>query len=114
MEQYNETDILNTRIALLEIRQAEELKILKEQFQLTYESIKPINLIKHAFSEMTNSAEIKGNILSNVIGLSTGYLSRKVLLGSTHNPIKRILGSILQYAVANIVTKSSDTFISKE
>lgn len=114
MKELNETDTLNETIALLEYKQAQELIILKEQFQFTYESLKPINLIKNAFSEMTNSPDIKGNILNNVIGLSTGYLSKRILLGSTHNPIKRILGSVLQFVVANVVTKKSDSFTSKE
>ncbi len=113
MKQYNATDTLNETIALLEYKKAKELIVLKEQFQLTYESLKPINLIKNTFSEMTNSSDIKGNLLNNVIGLSTGYLSRKVLLGSSHNPIKRILGSIFQFVVTNVVTKNSDSFKSK-
>ena len=114
MKELNETDTLNETIALLEYKQDRELMILKEQFQLTYESLKPLNLIKNAFSEMTNSPDIKGNILNNVIGLSTGYLSKRILLGSTHNPIKRILGSVLQFVVANVVTKKTDSFTSKE
>jgi len=114
MKQINETDTLNETIVLLKYKQAQELIILQEQFQLTYDSLKPINLIKNAFSEMTHSPDIKGNLINNVIGLSTGYLSKRILLGSTHNPIKRILGSVLQYVVANVVTKKSDTFTSKE
>jgi len=114
MKELNETDTLNETIALLEYKQDRELMILKEQFQLTYESLKPVNLIKNAFSEITHSPDIKGNIINNVIGLSTGYLSKRILLGSSHNPIKRILGSVLQFVVANVVTKKSDSFTSKE
>ena len=35
------------------------------------------------------ASEFKGNILSNVIGISAGYLTKKVLLGSTHSPHKK-------------------------
>jgi hypothetical protein len=114
MKQLNETDALNETIALLRYKQAQELMILQEQFQLTYDSLKPVNIIKNAFSEITHSPDIKGNILNNVIGLTTGYLSKRILLGSTHNPIKRILGSVLQFVVANVVTKKSDSFTSKD
>lgn len=57
---------------------------------------------------MATTSEFKGNILSNVIGITTGYLTKKVLLGSTHNPIKRILGTLLQFVITNVVTKHSE------
>ena len=108
MKKTNETDTLNETISLLEYRQAYELGILKEQFEVTYDSLKPINLIKSAFHEMTTSSELKGNLLNNIIGISTGYLTKKVLVGSTHNPFKRILGTVLQFAITNLVTKNKD------
>lgn len=81
MKKKNETDALNEAISLLENKQAHELKLLKEQFQVAYESLKPINIIKSTFREVTSSPEIKNNIVNNAIGLTTGYLSRKVLVG---------------------------------
>lgn len=108
MKKSNETDRLNQAIASLENKQALELSSLKQQFELTYESLKPLNIIKSVFSEMTTSSEIKGNLISNAIGMSTGYLTKKVLLGSSHNPIKKILGTLLQYVITNVVTKHSD------
>jgi hypothetical protein len=108
MKKINQTDTLNETIALLENKQTLELRSLKQQFELTYESLKPLNIIKNVFSEMTTSSDIKGNLISNVIGMSTGYLTKKVLLGSTHNPIKRILGTLLQFVITNVVTKHSD------
>jgi hypothetical protein len=79
----------------------------KEQFHATYESIKTINLIKNTLTEITSSADIKTNILSSVIGLSTGYLYRQLLLDSKHSPVKRVLGSLLQFVVTNLVSKRS-------
>ncbi|MBG6111594.1 hypothetical protein H4V97_000631 [Flavobacterium sp. CG_23.5] len=108
MKKTNETDTLNETISLLEYRQAYELRILKEQFELTYDSLKPLNLIKSAFSEMTTSSELKGNLINNVIGISTGYLTKKLLVGSTHNPFKRILGTAIQFAITNLVTKNKE------
>jgi hypothetical protein len=112
MKKYNATETLYETIALLEYKKAKELIILKEQFQFTYESLKPINIIKNAFSEITNSSDIKGNLLNNVVRLLTD-ISRKVLLGSSQNLVKRVLGSIFQFVVRNVVTKNSDAFKSK-
>ena len=92
----------------MKMKQAEELVQLKDQYQYTIESLKPLNLIKNAFGLMATSPEIKGNILNNIVGMTTGYLTKKVLLGSTHNPIKRILGTMLQFVITNLVTKHSE------
>lgn len=112
MKKKNETDTLNQTIISLQNKQAQELKSLKEQFHLTYESLKPINLIKNTIAQVTESPEIKNNLVNNAIGLTTGYLSKKVLFGASHNPIKKVLGTLLQFAIANVVSKHSDTIKS--
>jgi hypothetical protein len=108
MEKINQTEILKETIFLMKMKQAEELVQLKDQYHYTIESLKPLNLIKNAFGLMATSPEIKGNILNNIVGMTTGYLTKKVLLGSTHNPIKRILGTMLQFVITNVVTKHSE------
>jgi hypothetical protein len=114
MKKMNETDTLKETIALLEYRQRQELRILKEQFEVTYDSLKPLNIIKRVFSEMTTSPDLKGNLLSNVIGMATGYITKKVIVRSSHNPFKRILGNVLQFAITNIVSKRTDPLQSNE
>ncbi len=112
MKMNNERNKLNDAIHTLQTKQAAEFVVLKEQFQLTYESIKPVNLIKSTFQEVVTSPEIQHDVISKVIGLASGYLSKKVLVGASHNPLKRILGTVLQFAIANIVVKHSDTIKS--
>lgn len=105
MKNINQTEALKNAIALLESKQAEELKLLRHQFNNTYDSLKPMNLIKKGFQDITSLPDIKNGLLNNAIGLATGYLSKKVLIGATRNPIKRILGTVLEFAVAGLVTK---------
>lgn len=105
----NKTNALKEAIDLLENKQKHELRLLREQLHVTYQSLKPINLIKSTFNEVSASPEVKDNILSNVIGLTTGYLSKKVLLGTTRNPITKLLGTVFQFTVSNFVAKNADT-----
>lgn len=114
MKKMNETDTLKETIALLEYRQSQELRILKEQFEETYDSLKPLNIIKRVFSDMATSPDLKGNLLSNVIGMATGYFTKKVIVRSSHNPFKRILGNVLQFAITNLVSKRTDPLKSNE
>lgn len=114
MKTQNATDQLNETIAYLEFKQSSELIALKQQFELTYDGLKPLNVIKNVFSEIVSSPDIKGNLLSNAIGLATGYLSRRLLLGATQNPLKKIGGALLQFIITNVVTKESEAYQSKE
>jgi hypothetical protein len=108
MNQINSIANLKAAIRLLEIKQADEKQLLREQLKITTESLKPINLIKHTLIELTTLPEIKESLLNTVIGLVTGYLSKKIVIGSTHNPIKQILGYALQLGVTDVASKNAD------
>ena len=108
-QRINETDALNKSILLLQNKQEDELVLLKEQFHITYESLKPINIIKTTLSKVVESPELKSNIVNNVIGAATGYLSKIVLFGASRNPVTRLMGTLLQFAVTNITAKHGDT-----
>ncbi|NDP28750.1 MAG: hypothetical protein GZ087_15215 [Flavobacterium sp.] len=108
MKNKNETDALNHLIFAQEVKRANDLEQLKNQFHVVYESVKPINLVKNLFHEVTASPEIKNNLVGNAIGLGTGFLTKSILLGTSHNPIKKVLGIVFEFAVANIVSKHSD------
>lgn len=105
MKNKNATDTLNELILVQEMKYANDLERLKEQFDVAYESVKPINLIKNLFHEVTASPEIKNNLLNNVIGFGTGFLSKKLLLGNLHNPVTKVFGTLFEFAVANLVSK---------
>jgi hypothetical protein len=109
MKNKNETEALNELIIIQKMKYANDLAQLKNQFDVAYESVKPINLVKNLFHEVTASPEIKNDLISNVIGFGTGFLSKKLLLGSPHNPIKKIFGTLFEFAVANTVSKHSDS-----
>ena len=112
MNNINQTEALNKTIAALQAKKEIEFSLLKEQFQITYESLKPINLIKSTLANVASSPELKNNVLNNVIGLTTGYISKKVILGSTRNPIKILLGSLFQFAIANVVSRHTESLKS--
>lgn len=100
-------DALSRAIDVLENKKDLELKSLKEQMTTVQEHFKPINLIKSTFHN-ANNPEVKNDIVNNAIGLTTGYLSKKILMGTTHNPIKKLVGTFLEFAIAKVVAKNSD------
>ncbi|MEI6061771.1 MAG: hypothetical protein WCR72_13785 [Bacteroidota bacterium] len=54
---------LRVAILLLESRQAEDGRLLKEQFLVAYESMKPINLIKSALADAAGSPDFQDTLL---------------------------------------------------
>jgi hypothetical protein len=110
----NITSIVGLRnaIQLLEIEQAARGQLLKEQFYLTYDSLKPVNLLKSTLKEISSSPYLIDNILGTAVGLVTGYLSKKILVGSKANNFRKLAGSILQFGVTNVVAQHPDVIKS--
>ena len=96
---------LKMAVQELEMRQASEEGELKDQFHATLESFKPINLLKNTFREVSTSPDLKKDLVNTVIGLTTGFIGKKLLVGSTPNPIKKLLGVVLQFGISNMVAK---------
>lgn len=108
MKNSNPISQLQEKILLLEEKQQNDKILLKEQFKLSYESLKPINLIKDTFNELTHLSGFDGDALDTSLGIAAGYLSKKVVIGSSKNPFKKILGSIVQAGVTNYVMNNTD------
>lgn len=102
----NKTQVLSDVIHLIELRQVKELKELKIQFHITYESLKPINLIKDTIHEVTQSYEIKNGLIKAAIQLGIGYTFKKIFIGKSTNTSKIILANILQSSVSSVLTKN--------
>lgn len=100
----NEREELNFAIIALQEKSAIELSLLKEQLQTTYESLNIIDLIKSTFEEVSSS-KLTNNILGNAIGVGTGALAKKLLIGNSNDPTKNLFGTMVQFTITNVVTK---------
>ena len=110
MKTKNETDSLKELITTLKKKRDYESEMVKYQLHEVCESLKPSNLLKNAFHEVTHSPEIKNNLTNNAIGLGTGFIFKKLLVGTSHNLGKKILGTLIQIGVTGIVAKHLDEF----
>jgi len=109
MEKQNAVDSLRESIRLLEIRQAEEGKIFKEQLLITYESLKPVNLIKSTIKDVTSSVEIRSGLLDTIVSILSGYFTQKMIVRSGSSVFMRIIGTVLQFGVAGFVAKNIES-----
>jgi hypothetical protein len=103
-----ETD-LNDAIVQLERTWAEEGKMVKEQFYLAIDSVRPINLLRSTFKEAIASRDLKNDIVNTSVGLTAGYLSKIVLAGIVKSPLSKLLGTALMFGVTNVVARNPET-----
>jgi len=96
---------LKEAIQLLEIHQRVIGQELKEQVNAVRESLRPVNLIKSTMSDVASSDYIIDNMVGTAFGIGTGYISRKLILGSSVSPVRKLIGSALQLAVTTVTTK---------
>ena len=112
MQNITSTADLKNEIQFLEVERELKGQLLKEQFHLTLEALKPVNILRRTMDDVTSSPYLIENILSSATGLVTGYLSRKLIVGGSANIFRKIIGSLLQFGVTNIVAQRTDVFNS--
>jgi hypothetical protein len=112
MQNINSAAELKDAIQLLEAEQSIKGQLLREQLFLTYEGLKPINLLKNALKEISSTPYLIDNISGTAMGLLGGFLSKKIFVGASGNLIRKLFGSVLQIGVTNLVAQNSETIKS--
>jgi hypothetical protein len=112
MENITSTAGLKKAIELLEAEQDVKLQRLKEQLYPAYESLKPVSLLKSTLKDIRSSPYLIDNIIGTALGLATGYLSKKMVVGASVNRVRKLIGSILQYGITNVVAQHADSIKS--
>ena len=89
-------DLLN-KITLLKEKQKLDLQSLKSQFYETYESVKPVNILKKSLHEVVSSSEIKTDLLKVFVNYATNFVSNKIFPQEKKNPMHKILKKVLKF-----------------
>lgn len=109
MQKITTSEGLKSAIQQLEYNQANEWPLLREQFITAYESFKPINIIKDTIKQAVTSPDIKANIVNAAIGLTSGFVAKKVFVANVKDhPFQKLLGIILEMLVVNKVANNAD------
>lgn len=113
MKNLNASEQLKERIRFLEIRQSEQIQGLKEELNASFESLKPTNFVKNIFHELFSPPDGKNDIVNSIVGMISGFVTRKVLVGHSKNPLKKLAASVAQIALSNGLAKNADNIIDK-
>ncbi len=109
MQSITTSDELKNAIQILEFDQQVREQQLKEHVYLAIESLKPVNLIKSTIHEVVSSPHLIDNVLGVAMGLTSGYISKKIVLGKSVNVIRKLIGTLLQFGITNVVAQNSES-----
>src|ERR1700710_57339 len=98
---------LEVAIAALELKAAAQKREIAETFSVVSENLKPLNLVKNGFRSVFSS-EHKGDLFNALIGLGSGLLSRKLILGRTSGFLGKTVGKAIQWGMAGLVSKNAE------
>ena len=105
MENINSAAELKLAIQAKQFEHNIQGQLLQEELSIAFESLKPISLIKNTVSEITSSPYLIENMLGAITGLVSGYVSKKIAVGTSHNVFRKVMGSVLQFTVTNLVAQ---------
>ena len=108
MEKISTPADLKQAIQVLELQQSVLTIQLKEQFFLTYESLKPANLITSTLNEIRLSPYLTNNVIDAAIGLTAGYISRKAVIRESDSNFRKLFGAVLQFGITNLIAQHPD------
>lgn len=109
----NEKEALKSEIIALETARNLQIDLLRTQYLETYESFKLINIINNTFDEIADSAEIKTNIIENLLGIGTGIIAKKLIKNNTNHVTQNMISVIVQFVFTNLISSQSESTKSK-
>ena len=112
MENLRPTILLKQRIMILEQRQAFEDQELKLQFNEAYQQLKPLNLIKNTFKDISSNPAIKSELMRSLLGIASGFFANRLLLGSSAGIIKKLGGLAIEFGLLKVLNENSDNIKS--
>ena len=113
MQTISNIEELKNEIRLAENRHFESGKLLKEELLITYTALKPINLIMSTISEATTNQNIIKLIAGTAIGLTTGYVSNRIISGTSASLLRKVFVGILQLGASSFFSKNKLDFFGK-
>lgn len=112
MENMTSTNRLKKAIEILEAERAAKLQQLKGEFYNAFESLKPAKLVTSTLNDITSSPHLVDNIIGTVVGLATGYFSKRLVIGASVSRYRKLFGAVMQYGITNVVARNTETINS--
>lgn len=95
MQKISNTAELKDAIRLLEDKKKAEQELLKEEFTLVKEKLKPSNVVRTTFNQVFTGPNLIRTVMIGTVGLTAGYITKKYFQGLTGRILRRMLGRVI-------------------
>jgi len=99
---------LKDAIKVLEAEQREKGKLLQEQLLLTYESLKPVNLLKSTLKDLFSAPHLMEDFSGTTLGMIIGYLIKKLYIKESQSKFRKIMGSVFQLGISKLIAQKAE------
>jgi hypothetical protein len=108
MEKITSTTELHALIFSLKQKQTDEELLLKEELCTLAQGLKPGNIIKSTFLDLSKSTDMKDSLINSSLSMAAGYVSKRLLVGQHASPFTKGLGMLVQIGISTIISKNSE------
>ncbi len=103
-----EADLIDA-IEKAELKHKQDGILLVEEFNQALNSLKPANILKNIFTEITSPGELKDNLVNTSAGMAAGYAAKKLVEGRSPGIVRKIVSNSLQVGISNVVSRNPET-----
>jgi hypothetical protein len=96
----NDLDLRIRELEALQVQQTEEIRM---SFRELADSLSPANMIKNVMSTVISSPGLRSTVLDSAISAGAGILGKKLVVRNSHNVIRKITGTAVQFLLSNFV-----------
>lgn len=99
-----DTEKLKAEILMLKNRLEIQEKELKLHMKGTNQNGVLADNVKKVSNELC-FADLKKMAVTAIVSISAGYISKKIVIGSTKNPVKILIGELFRIGITGMVAK---------
>jgi hypothetical protein len=99
---------LKDAIRLAEDKQSVSGNLLKKQFLMTCDTLKPGSLLRSTIKEVTSHRKLVKIVALTALALTTSSLSKKIVIGTSGTLLIKILAGIIQHGTTRFLRKKGN------
>ncbi len=96
-------------IELAEQKHKRDAVLLVEEFNQAFLNLKPVNVLKNIFTEITSSGELKDNLVNTSAGMAAGYAAKMLVAGKSPGIVRKIAGNAVLFGISNVISRNPET-----
>jgi hypothetical protein len=99
-------------IAELELIAARQRKEIQNTYEIVSDNLKPANLVKSGIRSVLSGTH-NDDLMNILIGMGTGFLSRKLIIGKPRGFMGKTVAKALQWGMTGLVSKNAEAIKEK-